>query len=67
MLIMVCECGVLSDVNNGVVVYVCCRQGNDSQKAVLIIKKELVDCKIQDLIGGLKSWTDTVDESFPKY
>ena len=42
--------------------------GNDSQQAVLTLKQTLEHSfTIQDLIGGLNSWTDTVDQSFPKY
>lgn len=55
-----------------VTVYICCRHGNDSQEAVLILKQSMLQehtpsFKVKDLIGGLSSWTDSVDQSFPKY
>ncbi len=52
---------------------VCCRRGNDSQQAVLLLKRSFAQMfpetafKIQDLIGGLSAWADQVDQSFPKY
>lgn len=52
-------------------VYVCCRHGNDSQKAVLLLKemltKEETIFKLQDIIGGLTAWAEVVDPTFPKY
>ena len=54
-----------------VCVYVCCRRGNDSQVAVSLLKemlREAVTCfKLLDLIGGLHSWSDVIDPTFPKY
>lgn len=54
-----------------VCVYVCCRHGNDSQKAVLLLKemltKEETIFKLQDIIGGLTAWAEVVDPTFPKY
>ena len=53
--------------------YVVCRRGNDSQIAVGLIRaslaKILPTClvSVKDLIGGLRSWSDSVDNSFPKY
>ncbi|XP_065661175.1 adenylyltransferase and sulfurtransferase MOCS3 isoform X6 [Hydra vulgaris] len=54
-------------------VYIVCRRGNDSQKAVLYflterekyIKTECVN--IKDIKGGFLSWSKKVDKNFPNY
>lgn len=50
-------------------VVVVCRRGNDSQKAVRLLKAQLQvdDVCIRDLVGGLTAWTEEIDPSFPKY
>ncbi|XP_065176626.1 adenylyltransferase and sulfurtransferase MOCS3-like isoform X2 [Sycon ciliatum] len=48
-------------------VVVVCRQGNDSQKAVLDLRKRFTDLRFQDVIGGLKRWAASIDTSFPMY
>ncbi|XP_075238477.1 adenylyltransferase and sulfurtransferase MOCS3-like [Lycorma delicatula] len=50
-------------------VYVLCRRGNDSQKAVRLLNSKLQDLSlnIKDVKGGLHSWTHTVDDTFPIY
>ncbi len=48
-------------------VYIVCRRGNDSQIAADILIKSLHDSIIKDLIGGLNSWSETVDKNFPIY
>ncbi|KAM7299788.1 putative molybdenum/thiazole biosynthesis cofactor [Ixodes scapularis] len=53
-------------------VLVVCRRGNDSQLAVQKLKKLLGDhgdvtCTVRDIQGGLESWAQTVDPSFPTY
>eukprot|EP00731_Ephydatia_muelleri_P023560 Em0015g1143a len=54
---------------SGVQVVVVCRRGNDSQKAVRLLKAQLQvdDVCIRDLVGGLTAWTEEIDPSFPKY
>ncbi|KAI8078940.1 uncharacterized protein B0P05DRAFT_541767 [Gilbertella persicaria] len=47
-------------------VYVVCRLGNDSQIAVRMMQKEGIQ-QPRDVIGGLLSWSKTVDDSFPIY
>lgn len=55
--------------------YILCRRGNDSQKAVRLLQNEhsinemLIDqsINIKDVKGGLHSWTHTVDNAFPIY
>ena len=46
-----------------------CHQGNDSQKAVVILKKILqdYDVSVKDIVGGLDQWTTFIDPSFPRY
>ncbi|KAG0426325.1 hypothetical protein HPB47_026564 [Ixodes persulcatus] len=53
-------------------VLVVCRRGNDSQLAVQKLQKLLGDlndvtCTVRDIRGGLESWAQTVDPSFPTY
>lgn len=50
-------------------VYVVCRRGNDSQKAVLKLEKALQDQNVvvRDLEGGLHAWARKVDSDFPIY
>ncbi|XP_006881701.1 PREDICTED: adenylyltransferase and sulfurtransferase MOCS3 [Elephantulus edwardii] len=53
-------------------VYVICKLGNDSQKAVRILQALTADgqlgpCTVQDVAGGLMAWAAQVDESFPQY
>ena len=59
-----------------ILVYVVCRLGNDSQKAVQTLNEHFLskntDRKasietIKDLIGGITAWANTVDKNFPKY
>ncbi|KAI8365707.1 hypothetical protein BD560DRAFT_455156 [Blakeslea trispora] len=47
-------------------VYVVCRLGNDSQLAVRMMQKEGIQ-QPRDIMGGLMSWSKTVDPSFPIY
>ncbi|XP_010539311.1 PREDICTED: adenylyltransferase and sulfurtransferase MOCS3-like isoform X2 [Tarenaya hassleriana] len=46
--------------------YVVCRWGNDSQRAVECLRKADFD-SAKDIIGGLESWAEDVDPSFPTY
>nr|XP_018916979.1 PREDICTED: adenylyltransferase and sulfurtransferase MOCS3 isoform X1 [Bemisia tabaci]XP_018916980.1 PREDICTED: adenylyltransferase and sulfurtransferase MOCS3 isoform X1 [Bemisia tabaci] len=48
-------------------VYVICRRGNDSQRAVQILKNLYSHLEIKDVIGGLHSWAKRVDNDFPVY
>ena len=48
-------------------VFVLCRRGNDSQKAVQILKRSNSEILIQDVIGGLHSWAQKIDPLFPVY
>jgi adenylyltransferase/sulfurtransferase len=46
-------------------IFVMCRRGNRSQKAVDILKKHGITSK--DIIGGLSYWSNYVDKKLPKY
>lgn len=52
-------------------VYVICKQGNDSQKAVQVLEKmsgsEMDHVIVKDISGGLMAWARTIDHTFPQY
>ncbi|XP_005866249.1 PREDICTED: adenylyltransferase and sulfurtransferase MOCS3 [Myotis brandtii] len=53
-------------------IYVICKLGNDSQKAVKILQSltaipELSSLAVQDVVGGLMAWAAKIDETFPQY
>ncbi|XP_069787075.1 adenylyltransferase and sulfurtransferase MOCS3 [Narcine bancroftii] len=52
-------------------VYVICKQGNDSQKAVKILQgmlnPELNFLSVKDIQGGLMAWAHKIDRTFPQY
>ncbi|XP_058790258.1 adenylyltransferase and sulfurtransferase MOCS3-like [Phymastichus coffea] len=50
-------------------VFILCRRGNDSQKAVKILKKSFSNSnlKIKDIAGGIHAWTHNIDPNFPIY
>uniref|UniRef100_A0A3P8QEF6 Rhodanese domain-containing protein n=1 Tax=Astatotilapia calliptera TaxID=8154 RepID=A0A3P8QEF6_ASTCA len=52
-------------------VYVICKQGNDSQKAVQILEKmsgsEVDRVTVKDICGGLTAWARGIDCTFPQY
>ncbi|XP_042356837.1 adenylyltransferase and sulfurtransferase MOCS3 [Plectropomus leopardus] len=52
-------------------VFVICKLGNDSQKAVQVIEKmsgsELDSITVKDISGGLMAWAKRIDPSFPQY
>lgn len=50
------------DVN----LYVMCRRGNDSQRAVQYLH-EIGLTSAKDIVGGLESWVRDVDPGFPIY
>ncbi|KAF8414141.1 hypothetical protein HHK36_002140 [Tetracentron sinense] len=51
---------------SGASLYVVCRRGNDSQRAVQYLHKMGLT-SAQDVIGGLESWAHDVDPNFPTY
>lgn len=52
-------------------VYVICKQGNDSQKAVRVLEEmsgsEVDAITAKDISGGLMAWANTIDPTFPRY
>ncbi|KAK4482979.1 hypothetical protein RD792_010153 [Penstemon davidsonii] len=46
--------------------YVICRRGNDSQRAVEYLHK-MGFTSAKDIVGGLESWANDVDPKFPTY
>ena len=46
--------------------YVVCRRGNDSQRAVKYLKEKGFT-SAKDIVGGLESWAQNVDPNFPTY
>ncbi|KAL5729849.1 hypothetical protein ACHQM5_002744 [Ranunculus cassubicifolius] len=49
-----------------VALYVVCRRGNDSQRAVHLLHQMGFTCA-RDIIGGIESWASDVDPKFPTY
>ncbi|XP_061650276.1 adenylyltransferase and sulfurtransferase MOCS3 isoform X1 [Phyllopteryx taeniolatus] len=52
-------------------VYVICKLGNDSQKAVRILGEmsgsEVDNIAVKDICGGLMAWAQRIDPAFPQY
>lgn len=52
-------------------VFVVCKLGNDSQKAVQVLEKmsgkEIEPVTLKDISGGLMAWANKIDPSFPQY
>ncbi|KAM8833123.1 adenylyltransferase and sulfurtransferase MOCS3 [Synchiropus picturatus] len=52
-------------------VYVICKMGNDSQKAVQVLEKmmglEVDRVTAKDICGGLMAWAQKIDPTFPQY
>lgn len=59
----------LQKAESPVPVFVLCRQGNDSQRAVRMLQEKLLELPVElrDIEGGLRAWTRLVDSSFPLY
>ncbi|OMP04362.1 UBA/THIF-type NAD/FAD binding protein [Corchorus olitorius] len=53
-------------VESGANLYVICRRGNDSQRAVQYLHKMGFNIA-KDIVGGLESWAHDVDPNFPMY
>ncbi|XP_077191739.1 adenylyltransferase and sulfurtransferase MOCS3 [Paroedura picta] len=67
----ICEARQLSHENTAFPVYVVCKVGNDSQKAVKILQglsyPELGLISIKDIRGGLMAWAVKINPEFPRY
>ncbi|TMS21367.1 Adenylyltransferase and sulfurtransferase MOCS3 [Larimichthys crocea] len=52
-------------------VYIICKLGNDSQKAVQVLEKmsgsEVDVITVKDICGGLMAWANRIDGTFPQY
>ncbi|KAI3367870.1 hypothetical protein L3Q82_026703 [Scortum barcoo] len=52
-------------------VYVICKLGNDSQKAVQMLERmsgsEVDSVAVKDISGGLMAWAQKIDPTFPQY
>ncbi|KAM8916875.1 adenylyltransferase and sulfurtransferase MOCS3 [Spinachia spinachia] len=52
-------------------VYVICKLGNDSQKAVQVVEEmsgsEVDSVSVKDISGGLMAWAKRIDPTFPQY
>uniref|UniRef100_A0A8C7WQY0 Adenylyltransferase and sulfurtransferase MOCS3 n=1 Tax=Oryzias sinensis TaxID=183150 RepID=A0A8C7WQY0_9TELE len=61
----------ISQVKQQMAVYVVCKLGNDSQKAVQLLEKmsgeEVDGITVKDISGGLMAWAKMIDPSFPRY
>ncbi|KAJ6665613.1 hypothetical protein lerEdw1_001983 [Lerista edwardsae] len=57
--------------DKAVPVYVVCKLGNDSQKAVRILQELSGDglglISVKDIRGGLMAWASKIDHEFPRY
>lgn len=59
--------GTIGDqISSRLPLYVVCRRGNDSQRAVQYLCNRGFYAA-RDIIGGLESWTKDVDPNFPSY
>uniref|UniRef100_A0A3Q1AT15 Adenylyltransferase and sulfurtransferase MOCS3 n=1 Tax=Amphiprion ocellaris TaxID=80972 RepID=A0A3Q1AT15_AMPOC len=61
----------ISELKQQMAVYVICKQGNDSQKAVQVLEKmsgsEVDSIAVKDISGGLMAWVKRIDPTFPQY
>lgn len=51
---------------SGASLYVICRRGNDSQRAVQLLHK-MGFASARDIVGGLEAWAHDVEPNFPTY
>ncbi|NWV02305.1 MOCS3 sulfurtransferase, partial [Ptilonorhynchus violaceus] len=67
----ICEERQRTDDQTSLPVYVVCKLGNDSQKAVKILRelpaKEFGSVLAKDIKGGLMAWATKIDSTFPQY
>lgn len=54
---------------HGASLYIVCRRGNDSQKAVKYLQKLFKEdaLDIKDITGGIRAWSKKIDPTFPIY
>ncbi|XP_054835511.1 adenylyltransferase and sulfurtransferase MOCS3 [Eublepharis macularius] len=67
----ICEARQPSSENKAFPVYVVCKLGNDSQKAVKILQglsyQGLGLISVKDIKGGLMAWANKINPEFPQY
>ncbi|NWX26473.1 MOCS3 sulfurtransferase, partial [Notiomystis cincta] len=67
----ICEERQRTDGQSALPVYVVCKLGNDSQKAVKILQElpatEFGSVVAKDIRGGLMAWATKIDSTFPQY
>ncbi|XP_005057526.1 PREDICTED: adenylyltransferase and sulfurtransferase MOCS3 [Ficedula albicollis] len=67
----ICEEKRRTDGQSALPVYVVCKLGNDSQKAVKILQElpaeEFGPVLAKDIKGGLMAWATKIDSTFPQY
>ncbi|XP_056623954.1 adenylyltransferase and sulfurtransferase MOCS3 [Triplophysa dalaica] len=67
----ICELKQHGGITSQVPVFVLCKLGNDSQKAVQVLEKmsgkEIEPVTLKDISGGLMAWANKIDPSFPQY
>jgi adenylyltransferase and sulfurtransferase len=56
----------LKEAGEGSALVVLCRRGNDSQRAVQLLREKGFT-SAKDIIGGLQAWGRDVDPDFPVY
>lgn len=59
----------LGNIDKNVDVFVMCRRGNDSQRAVKRLKEllKMHTLEIKDIVGGIHAWSKKIDPTFPIY
>lgn len=67
----ICELKQQRGIKSEVPVFVVCKLGNDSQKAVQVLEKmsgrDIEEVTLKDISGGLMAWANKIDPSFPQY
>lgn len=67
----ICELKQQWGIKSEVPVFVVCKLGNDSQKAVQVLEKmsgrDIEEVTLKDISGGLMAWANKIDPSFPQY
>jgi len=48
-------------------IYILCRRGNDSQRAVKLLKEVGFNNQLFNITGGLVAWSNRINKDFPKY
>lgn len=57
---------MMNDTDGDPKIYVVCRRGNDSQRAVKRLR-EIGHKNVVDMVGGMEAWAKEIDPTFPLY